>query len=134
MLFIGVPECYQVRMKKHLLLTMLEIVVEILKVLHTSVRNTINLREQGSKQRRRIESPKVTDALIGSHESEVEVLTFLFMWFRLAYQRHTNLLERLVFNRPFPSSLVPLFQSESKCETILMKMTLICISSKRNWK
>ena len=24
---------------------------------------------------------------------------------------------------PFPSSLVPLFQSESKCETILMKMT-----------
>ena len=29
-------------------------------------------------------------------------------------------------NRPFPSSLVPLFQSEYKCETILMKMTLIC--------
>ena len=29
-------------------------------------------------------------------------------------------------NRPFPSSLVPLFQSESKSETILMKMTLIC--------
>ena len=29
-------------------------------------------------------------------------------------------------NRLFPSSLVPLFQSESKCETILMKMTLIC--------
>ena len=28
-------------------------------------------------------------------------------------------------SRPFPSSLVPLFQSESKCETILMKMTLI---------
>ena len=26
-------------------------------------------------------------------------------------------------NRPFSSSLVPLFQSESKCETILMKMT-----------
>ena len=26
-------------------------------------------------------------------------------------------------NRPFPSSLVPLFQSESKCETILVKMT-----------
>ena len=64
MLFIGVPEYYQVRIKKHLLLTMLETVVEILKVLHTSVRNTIKLREQGSKQRRRIESPKVTDALI----------------------------------------------------------------------
>ena len=30
-------------------------------------------------------------------------------------------------NRPYPSSLVPLFQSESKCETILMKMTLICM-------
>ena len=30
-------------------------------------------------------------------------------------------------NRPFPSSLVPLFQSESKCETILMKMALICM-------
>ena len=33
-------------------------------------------------------------------------------------------------NRPFPSSLVPLFQSESKCETILMKMTLICMKKK----
>ena len=31
-----------------------------------------------------------------------------------------------LYNRPFPSSLVPLFQSESKCETIVMKMTLIC--------
>ena len=27
------------------------------------------------------------------------------------------------FNRPFPSSLVPLFQNESKCETIDMKMS-----------
>ena len=34
------------------------------------------------------------------------------------------------FNKPFPSSLVPLFQSESKCETILMKMTLICLRMK----
>ena len=34
------------------------------------------------------------------------------------------------YNRPFPSSLVPLFQSESKCETILMKMTLICMKMK----
>ena len=33
-------------------------------------------------------------------------------------------------NRPFHSSLVPLFQSESKCETILMKMTLICMKKK----
>ena len=30
----------------------------------------------------------------------------------------------------FPSSLVPLFQSESKCETILMKMTLIWMKMK----
>ena len=33
-------------------------------------------------------------------------------------------------NRPFPSSLVPLFQSKSKCKTILMKMTLICMKMK----
>ena len=33
-------------------------------------------------------------------------------------------------NRPFPSSLLPLFQSESKCETIVMKMTLICMKMK----
>ena len=33
-------------------------------------------------------------------------------------------------NMPFPSSLVSLFQSESKCETILMKMTLICMKMK----
>ena len=33
-------------------------------------------------------------------------------------------------NSPFPSSLVPLFQSESKCKTILMKMTLICLKMK----
>ena len=32
-------------------------------------------------------------------------------------------MEMIDMNRPFPSSLVPLFQSESKCETILMKMT-----------
>ena len=29
-------------------------------------------------------------------------------------------------NRPFPSSLVPLFQNESKCETFLMKMSSAC--------
>ena len=34
------------------------------------------------------------------------------------------------YNRPFPSSLVPLFQSESKCETILKKMTFICMKKK----
>ena len=35
-----------------------------------------------------------------------------------------------VSNRPFPSSLVPLFQSESKCETFHMKMTLIRMKMK----
>ena len=30
------------------------------------------------------------------------------------------------FNRPFPSSLVPLFQNESKCETFHMKMSSAC--------
>ena len=29
-------------------------------------------------------------------------------------------------NSPFPSSLVPLFQSESKCETFHMKMSPAC--------
>ena len=33
-------------------------------------------------------------------------------------------------NRPFPSSLVPLFQSESKCETIFMKMISIFMKMK----
>ena len=35
--------------------------------------------------------------------------------------------ELKILNRPFASSLVPLFQSESKCATILTKMTLICM-------
>ena len=33
-------------------------------------------------------------------------------------------------NKPYPSSLVPLLQSESKCKTILMTMTLICMKMK----
>ena len=33
-------------------------------------------------------------------------------------------------DRPFPSSLVALFQNESKCETFLMKMSLICMKMK----
>ena len=31
-----------------------------------------------------------------------------------------------LINRPFPSSLVPLVQKESKCETIHMKMSCAC--------
>ena len=38
--------------------------------------------------------------------------------------------DQFVGNRPFPISLVPLFQSEFKCETILMKMTFICMKMK----
>ena len=38
--------------------------------------------------------------------------------------------EKFQLHRPFPSSLVPLFQNESKCETILTKMTLICMKMK----
>ena len=41
---------------------------------------------------------------------------------------------KIDYNRPFPSSLVPLFQSESKCETILMKMTLICIKKETAYR
>ena len=33
---------------------------------------------------------------------------------------------RGVPNRPFPSSFVPLFQNESKCETFHMKMSSAC--------
>ena len=32
----------------------------------------------------------------------------------------------IVVNRPFPSSLVPLFQNESKCETFHMKISSAC--------
>ena len=31
------------------------------------------------------------------------------------------------WNRPFPSCLLPLFQTESKCEIFHMKMSMICI-------
>ena len=33
---------------------------------------------------------------------------------------------RVLSNRPFPSSLVPLFRNESKCETFHMKMSSAC--------
>ena len=52
-LLMSVPKYYQVRIKEHLLSTMLETVAEILQVLHTSAINTINLQEQGGKQLRR---------------------------------------------------------------------------------
>ena len=37
-------------------------------------------------------------------------------------------------NKPLPSSLVPLFHGESKRETILIKMTLICMKLKLHAK
>ena len=37
-----------------------------------------------------------------------------------------NELNFLTANRPFPCSLVPLFQNESKCETFHMKMSSAC--------
>ena len=43
------------------------------------------------------------------------------IWFSFAF---------IFYNRPFPSSLASLFQSESKCETSLMKMTSICMKMK----
>ena len=39
------------------------------------------------------------------------------------------LLKSSFTNRPFPSSLVPLFQNESKCETFHMKMSSACMRS-----
>ena len=40
-------------------------------------------------------------------------------------QKWINLFNKY-YNRPFPSSLVPLFQNESKCETFHMKMSSAC--------
>ena len=39
---------------------------------------------------------------------------------------HCSQKNDLKYNRPFPSYLLPHFQSESLCETMKMKMTLIC--------
>ena len=47
-------------------------------------------------------------------------------------KHNQNIYSTRTSNRPFPSSLVPLFQSESKCETILMKMSLICMKMKQH--
>ena len=61
---------------------------------------------------------------ISSKESRISrnKLCYVLFLLRAIYRRNTS-----EINRPFPSSLVPLFQSESNCETILMKMTLICM-------
>ena len=48
----------------------------------------------------------------------------------ISYSHRTDEIINARQNRPFPSSLVLRFQSESKCETFLMKMTLICMKMK----
>ena len=48
------------------------------------------------------------------------------MLFEHFYKNKASHHEQKQLNRPFPSSLVPLFQSESKCETFHMKMSSAC--------
>ena len=48
---------------------------------------------------------------------------------RRLYKQQVMVCEPIFFhtsNRPFPSSLVPLFQNESKCETFHLKMSSAC--------
>ena len=53
-------------------------------------------------------------------------MNYLHIFISIALTAFCALIEHFAFvNRPFPSSVVPLFQSESKCETILTEMTLI---------
>ena len=48
-----------------------------------------------------------------------------FIWkFRVQQLKRSSRSDIPYYNRSFPSSLVALFQSESKCETIFMKMEL----------
>ena len=58
----------------------------------------------------------------------VVIVHYMHLQYYKNYTANTRPLT--ICNRPFPSSLVPLFQGESKCETILMKMTLICMKMK----
>ena len=66
---------------------------------------------------------------IGVRVCHLLLLFFLFVLFCL-FVFFFTLGTIFLQNRPFPSSLVPLFHSESKCKTILMKMTLICVKMK----
>ena len=60
------------------------------------------------------------------------VLNCVFPLAQLVFPYYSSLMCYLweqrgrVSNRPFPSSLVPLFQNESKCETFHMKMSSAC--------
>ena len=59
-----------------------------------------------------------------------EILNFLKAHHFTKFRSNIRKVVLVFVNRPFPSSPVPPFQSESKCETILMKMTLICMKMK----
>ena len=72
-------------------------------------------------------------SLLGHHGSLSWIIQFLDLALRSSLTqagvKDQQLAEHSRFhsNRPLPSSLMPLFQSESKRETTLMKMTLICM-------
>ena len=51
-------------------------------------------------------------------QKQIQVMLIFYLSFKA-----TN----LKYNRPFPSSLVPHFQNESKCETFHMKMSSACM-------
>ena len=52
------------------------------------------------------------------------------MWLLLVSHTKTDLIFAAFSSRFVDFAVVPLFQSESKCETIVMKMTLICMKIK----
>ena len=59
-------------------------------------------------------------------------LSSLFEKLRLGHLlkncQHEKVAVYVDYNRPFPSYLLPLFQNESRCETIHMKMSFTCMS------
>ena len=60
--------------------------------------------------------------IVTSHNRQLKLSTQMLYHEVLSYsQRAVNF-----GNRPFPISLVPLFQNESKCETFHMKMSSAC--------
>ena len=65
--------------------------------------------------------------LLNKHDFEPISAHISLGYFLNTYRRRSII---YCLNRPFPSSLVPLFQSESKCETILVKLTLIYMKMK----
>ena len=56
----------------------------------------------------------------------VAFLTLCLVFFTKQKLKDPNYLLMIEQNRPVPSSLVPLFQNESKCETFHMNMSSAC--------